>query len=431
MKNCPNPKCGKEVKAHWRLCPECGADLTEQKQVKIEKGLGAEPTPQPQKITQEAIAMRGATVTQIGSDKTSSPQRVTQEAIGLRDSNIVQEAKGESERVPQKVSQETVAARKAQVGQITGNGKITQVGEGGTLIGDKKYEFNIYIKDPYLNDAIKSAEIGEKDETKENLIKAMQHGDSLSGKDKQKYLGLIGEVVSEIEKTGLLEDPEIFIELGNKAFKKELYTPAMDYYDKALKIDTKNFDVHKNKGKILFSRGNYDMALKSFTSALKLNEFDAELHKLKGDCLESLNKYSEAVDAYEMARSHNFNYVEALNNKGITLDRLNKHEEAIEYFNKALEINSSMGTLWLNKGVAHYNLKEYDEALECFERALSMNHEDSYTQNNKGAALIMKKQYNEAIECFKKALMFCPRTDPNRDIIKKNKEGGEELARYS
>jgi len=191
-------------------------------------------------------------------------------------------------------------------------------------------------------------------------------------------------------------------DLGEVWREKGEYDKAIEYYEKALKSDLKNFD--ENHPTVATSWNNMGLAWK---------------HK---------GKYDKAIEYYEkalMSYLKNFgknhpNVATSWNNLGLAWASKSNYDKAIEYYEKALESalqnfgeeHPIITTYWNNLGGAYIEKGEYDKAIEYCEKALKSamknfgeKHPDvAYIWNNLGVTCRQKGEYDNAIKYFEKAL---------------------------
>lgn len=96
---------------------------------------------------------------------------------------------------------------------------------------------------------------------------------------------------------------------GNKRYAKEKYVDAEVSYRKALETNNKSFEANYNLGNALFKQEKYTDALDFFQKAAALETKDksriaATMHNL-GNALLSSQKIEESIDAYERALKAN------------------------------------------------------------------------------------------------------------------------------
>jgi len=191
-------------------------------------------------------------------------------------------------------------------------------------------------------------------------------------------------------------------DLGEVWREKGEYDKAIEYYEKALKSDLKNFDENhptvatswNNMGLAWKHKGKYDKAIEYLEKALKSD----------------LKNFDENHPTVATIR----------NNLGGVWDAKGEYDKAIEYYEKALksdlvnfdEEHPIITTYWNNLGGAYIEKGEYDKAIEYCEKALKSamknfgeKHPDvAYIWNNLGVTCRQKGEYDNAIKYFEKAL---------------------------
>lgn len=130
---------------------------------------------------------------------------------------------------------------------------------------------------------------------------------------------------------------------GGAAFKMGRYAEALQYYDRALKIDPHLALAWSERGVALGKLGRLDEAGQSFDRALEINPRDA------------------------------LTWV----NKGVIARKLGRIEDELAYCDRALQINPRFGVAWFNKGAALYQLKRHAEARKAFEEAATLGIPDA------------------------------------------------------
>jgi cytochrome c-type biogenesis protein CcmH/NrfG len=64
-------------------------------------------------------------------------------------------------------------------------------------------------------------------------------------------------------------DPRLLAEAGNVYYDAQQYRAAIEYYDRALRVEPKNANVRTDMGTAYFYLGDSDRALQEFQTALK------------------------------------------------------------------------------------------------------------------------------------------------------------------
>lgn len=179
----------------------------------------------------------------------------------------------------------------------------------------------------------------------------------------------------------------IWCSKGNALAFLKKYNEALVCYEKALTIDPKNKDAKNNKqsalkvikllknsklsdgyftqGYDLYMKNKYQEALQYFNKALKLNPKNEKAKDHKQYTLEILktNKLEEQEN----------NYV----NRGNELSLSGQYNDAILNYESALKIDPNNAVAWLGKAYAYHSLGKYDVAIGCYTKVLELDPTNS------------------------------------------------------
>ena len=162
--------------------------------------------------------------------------------------------------------------------------------------------------------------------------------------------------------------------LGDAIFLQGRYEIALDYFDKAINIDKRIFEVFYSKGVTLGRLKEHEKALTCFEKAIEI--------------------YPEHVDSWI--------------GKAVALYKLEKCEQAIECCDKALEIEPRSYRACNNKGVFLLQSKQYSEAIRCFENALEINPTFANAFYNMACSYALQKETEKAVDCLEKTININP-----------------------
>ena len=82
---------------------------------------------------------------------------------------------------------------------------------------------------------------------------------------------------------------------GSQCFYKEEYSQAINWYDKAIELDSGNFAAWYNKGRVLGKLGSYVEAIECFDKAIEIDPGNAYVWDDKGWALGKLDMYNEVI----------------------------------------------------------------------------------------------------------------------------------------
>lgn len=172
-----------------------------------------------------------------------------------------------------------------------------------------------------------------------------------------------------------------FIEffLGEIEIINSNYELAIIHYKEAIKL-TKNKKLKsfflKNMGVVFSLLGRMEEAIELYNRALEINSDDYDSLRQKGVSLSELGKQEEAIEWIDRALKINPNDYLSLREKGVILSRMGKIEEAIKFFDCAFKINPDDYSILGDKGVALNKIGKHKEAIACFDHILEINPDD-------------------------------------------------------
>ena len=128
-------------------------------------------------------------------------------------------------------------------------------------------------------------------------------------------------------------------------FKKKDFSLALDFINKAIKINPNFAEAYNEQGNALNELKQLQLAIKSYDQAIKLNPKYTDAYYNKGLVLHELKRIELAIENYDQAIKINPNHVYSHNNKGYALQKLKKIEASIESFYNVLKIDPNFDFL--------------------------------------------------------------------------------------
>lgn len=150
--------------------------------------------------------------------------------------------------------------------------------------------------------------------------------------------------------------------------------------------------------------GRFEEAIQYAEKALKLNPRSGVAYSNKGFALDALGKLDEAIECYDKAIELSPTYTNAYYNKSIAVFKMGKTEEAIELLDKVLEIDPDDLDAITSKGYCLNELGKYEKAIECFDTAIEKYPKDPYPYVCKATSLYYLGKYDNALEECNKAI---------------------------
>ncbi len=180
---------------------------------------------------------------------------------------------------------------------------------------------------------------------------------------------------------------EYFIFKGNLNREIMNSEKALQSFQLALKIDSKNTDALYWTSVTMYEMGQKKSALKIINNAISIKK-DIKYMLFKAKCLEALNEYKEALIEYNSILEINNREFKTLIQKSDLLRRMFKYDLALEYVTKAMEIDKINMDCYLLKSTIFKDIKKFDEALKLLDEGLSINPKSVEANFNKSIMLL-------------------------------------------
>jgi len=190
---------------------------------------------------------------------------------------------------------------------------------------------------------------------------------------------------------------------GDQYLKQQHYSQALQAYEEALRIDSRNFYAWNGKGTALYNQGNYRKALEAYQRATEIDSNNAVVWVSAGLVLNRLQRYQQASVHFERALSIDKTYVAAWNGKADAQLDMNMPSEALSSYEQALTIEPKSFQAWNGLGNARSCLRDFNGAVDAYTRALLVNPRSAVAWCNKAEALIRLGHNRAALDALNEA----------------------------
>lgn len=207
-------------------------------------------------------------------------------------------------------------------------------------------------------------------------------------------------------------------------------------YNNILDNETKNDNLNRNdeneiekilnEGLFFYKRRNYSTALEYYEKALKLDENYYKTYYYMANAFSyMINGMSKSIEYYNRCIDLNNQFYLAYIDKAAILEQLHKYEESISTLKRAIEINPNIGNAYFNLSHAYddyfsredpdmnslsdFNLKRMQELKSCLEKGMKSeifyswdNINKIWNLSDKSDVLNKKAILNKALSSLKK-----------------------------
>jgi superkiller protein 3 len=160
------------------------------------------------------------------------------------------------------------------------------------------------------------------------------------------------------------------------------------------------------KGIELYKSEKYTEAIESFQKATKLDSKNANAFLQIGNSYRRLGKFNEAIYSYKQALQIKPKWADALYGLGLTYGMSGSSNEAAEFLKQSLEVNPNNDKAHYNLGVAYTDLGKIAEAAESFKEAARLNPKDADYFFNLGMAYQQLGKLKESEDAYANCLLL-------------------------
>jgi protein O-GlcNAc transferase len=173
---------------------------------------------------------------------------------------------------------------------------------------------------------------------------------------------------------------------------------ALEYIDKAIKINSKEFLLYVHAGIANCQLGHIDNGINFYKHALELNPQFGEAYYNLALALAQKKKFYEAEENFYSSIQHNYVTPVLHYNLGNILYVQKKLEQAIFHYQKAIELNPAYLECAYNLGDIFIEMSQFDNALMIFRKILHHKPDWIEIHFKIGLAYYNLKKFKEAAQ---------------------------------
>jgi tetratricopeptide (TPR) repeat protein len=199
-------------------------------------------------------------------------------------------------------------------------------------------------------------------------------------------------------------DSEILLELGTIAYWDEDYDTAIRLINQVIKIDPRNAEAFRIRGKYYNYKEKYNKAIIAFDKSLNIDSGYGDAYIGRGTAYARLNKYDRAIEDFIKHLHFCPDCSAAYANLGDVYRKKEDLDQAIQFYNKSIGIDSDDARVYHNRGIAYHNNGDYDLAIQDYNNAIRLNPADAETYLNRGNAHEAQRDFDLAIADYNTVL---------------------------
>lgn len=205
-------------------------------------------------------------------------------------------------------------------------------------------------------------------------------------------------------------------ERGNVALENGKIQTAIDYFDKAIEIDSQTAAIYINRGFAYFLKGDFERAIGDTTKAIELNSEIVEAYALRGDSYFQKKNYDQALMDFSKAIELNPKSAGAYRKRASVFYATGELSRAIEDATKAIENNPGHIDAYGVRGDSYFQNENFDLAIADYSKAIELNPQLAGAYTKRATVHHVKGQLLRAIDDYENYIRVAPKAPDRANI---------------
>lgn len=206
-----------------------------------------------------------------------------------------------------------------------------------------------------------------------------------------------------------ISQAQLFYQQGINQYQIGNYKAAINYFNRAIKINSNYALAYNRRGDAFYRLGDYDKSQADSSEAIRLNSKDANSYYDRGFSLYSLGNYNGAIADYNQAIELDANNADIYYARGLARSKIKEKQAAIEDLNQAIALNPDYGAAYIERGKILRKQGKKLEALKDFDEAIALQPENPDFYYERGLANYLINQKQAAKKDFTKTIELNPK----------------------
>ena len=205
-------------------------------------------------------------------------------------------------------------------------------------------------------------------------------------------------------------------EQGNVALENGKIQTAIDYFDKAIEIDSQMAAVYINRGFAYFLKGDFERTIGDTTKAIDLSPEIVDAYGLRGDAYFQQKNYNQALMDFSIAIELNPKSAGAYRRRASVFYATGESSRAIEDATKAIENNPAHIDAYGVRGDSFFQNQDFDLAIADYSKAIELNPQLAGAYRKRAVVYHVKGQLSRAIDDYETYIRVAPKAPDRANI---------------
>jgi tetratricopeptide (TPR) repeat protein len=209
-----------------------------------------------------------------------------------------------------------------------------------------------------------------------------------------------------------------FMRKANEAFISNQFEKAIEYCDRAIKIDITYAPAYDLRGWLKYKTGKKDEAITDITNAIKFAPRNPNYFINRGSIFVNNNNLAKAVTDFTTALSLSPGNSTVYYYRADALLNLGFYEKALSDCSECILLSPKKNDCYQLRGIINLLQFEYEKAIEDFTQSINNNIVDAWAYAARGSSYLMLGNYYAAISDLERSITLDSNLyDPYSDIL--------------
>jgi len=204
------------------------------------------------------------------------------------------------------------------------------------------------------------------------------------------------------------DKPDVYLERGKVALWNNNFQTALNDLNKAVELDSTNFETFYYRGLVLLYMNRYVLAIEDFSKSIKLNSKFADAYNNRGLAYSFIEDTENAYYDFTKAIELDPKFTEAYINRGSIYTSIDEKDSAMIDFNRASKLSPNNPELLYQRGRLYYNMEKFNDAIKDFSKSIELGLKSPKLYYNRANAYVRSGQYKKAVDDYTYVLELDP-----------------------
>lgn len=191
---------------------------------------------------------------------------------------------------------------------------------------------------------------------------------------------------------------------GNEALRNRNYPLALQFYEKAIDLDSTLAEAYNNMGITYFETGDDSSAILAYTKAIRYKPEMTDAYFNRSNVFYQEEKYEKALQDLKIVLDDYEDSSYVYFSRARVYLKTGNFEKAILDLDEVIQLDPQNPDAYDSRGYLHYRQRNLEKAKKDLEKAIQLNSKQDFAYANLGLLMLLERKDSLALEYFNTAI---------------------------